>query len=413
MKKLFTSLVIIFCTALNPVLSQSGWTIYNDTNSILAPGTFSSLAIDQTGNIWAGSPNSGLFKFDGSIWTDYSSSHTNILHNFINDILVDNSNNIWVANYKGLSMYNGTTFINYDTSNAPFKGVTVYALGKDNNGKIWLASRQGSFGYKDITIYDGSVWTDLATLAGLDSIANEHPDFAFTSSNDVWIAYESGIKFFNSSTNSLSFYPKATTGLWSSSTVAIDANGTVWAGGFDGILRNNGTWHTFDNVTDLGLSSNTLYYDFYIDGNTLWAGTSSGLLNINLSNGSIVQNFNSTNSPLEDNCVNKIQKDSNGNLWMATTIGVVKMNPAMVGVEKMNEKSNIIVSPNPSTGNYKLEYDKKFSYRVYSIDGSLILDGDCSDLKLNLDLTQYENGIYFLAVYDKGSLNHYVKLVKN
>ena len=346
MKKIYSAfmLAVLFNLSATMLLAQAGWTIYDHSNSALATSSvYKAVAVDASGNIWAGGSYSGLFKFNGTAWTEYSTFNSTILHDDINAIVIDNSNKVWAGNYKGISVYNGTTFTNYDTISAGFDGMTVYTLAKDNNGKIWIASKNGSFGYKGITTYDGSIW---ANLSGYPSqlVNQEFTDFAFTASNETWIG-STGIAKWN---GTFSFYPKATTGLWNSDCVAIDGSGTVWAGGFDGLLKYSGsTWTFYDNVTFFGFTSNTFFYDILVDGNILWIGTAKGLLKFDRTTSSVLVNYNSTNSPLQDNCVVSIAKDASGNLWMGTTIGVVKMNPSQVGAVNELDNYPIRVYPNP------------------------------------------------------------------
>ncbi len=412
MKKIY-SLVICFLLLIVSIstIAQPGWTIYNSTNSALTSGTYRAIAIDQTGNIWAGGSYSGLFKFSSNTWTGYNSTSSNLLHDDIQDILVDNSNNIWTANYKGVSVFNGSTFTNYDTANASFDGSTVYALGKDNNGVIWLSSVNGSFGYQGITTFDGSTWNNLTGYPS-QVAGGEFSDFAFNSGNETWIASGTGITKFGST---FTFYPKAVTGLWSSSCVAIDGSSNMWAGGFDGILKYTGsTWTMYENVADLGLTSNTLYYDICVDGNLLWIGTSSGLLKFDRNSGTILANYNASNSPLTNNCVTKIVKDVNGNIWMATTIGIVKLDPTLVAVKELTNADAFQIFPNPSEGsfNFTFKTGTNADYKIYSVDGAFIKSGKMTSNKSQVSLSDSPDGIYFIHITNESSINQIVKLIK-
>jgi len=297
MKKIYKfSLAVFILLFANPVKSQINWTIYTSTNSILGSDNYRCIEIDQGGNVWVGSAYSGLYKYNGSTWTKFSTSNSTILNNDIYDLLVDNTNKVWAGSYKGVSVYNGITFTNYDTLNAPFNGITVYALGKDKTGKIFLSSKNGSFGYQGITTFDGTNW---ANLSGYPSQINgdEFSDFAFNASNDGFIASETGVTKYAGT--AFTFYPKATTGLWSSTCVEVDASGNTWWAGFDGLLKYNGsTWTYFDNVADLGVTSNTIFYDMLIDGNIIWLGSTSGLIKFDRVSGMVLANYKATNSPL-------------------------------------------------------------------------------------------------------------------
>ncbi len=415
MKKIYSFTLSVFTLTSLTSVAQAGWTVYSYTTSSTIPNTtFNSIAIDQSGNIWAGGSYSGIVKYNGTSWSKFTQTNSNILHDDIHDIIVDNTNKIWVGNYKGISVYNGTNFTNYDTINAAFNGVTVYSLGKDNNGVIWVASRNGSFGYMGLATFNGTTWTNLTGLPS--QVVNEDMnDFVFTSTNEAWIANGGGMLKYN---GSFTFYPKAFTGLWSSNCIVKDASGDIWAGGFDGLLRystTGTTWVMRDNVADLGLTSNTLFYDILVDGNFLWLATSSGLLKFNISTGAIVANYKSGNSPLATNCVTRMAKDASGKIWLATTIGIVKMDPTqLVGIEELN-KASIKIYPNPSTGIYNFSSDDftNLKYKIYSVNGALLSEGKASSNNFKINLNDQVSGMYFVHIETENSIKQVFKLIKN
>ncbi len=415
MKKLYSFLLGSMALTLTSV-AQQGWTVYSYTTSSTIPNTsFNSIAIDQSGNIWAGTGYSGIVKYNGTAWSKFTQSNSNILHDFTNDILVDNSNKVWVGNYKGVSVYNGTNFTNYDTVNASFNGATVYSLGKDNNGKIWLASRNGSFGYQGITTFDGTNWTNLTGMPS--QVVNEDMnDYVFTSGNEAWIANGGGMLKYN---GAFTFYPKAVTGLWSSTAIVKDASGNIWAGGFDGLLKysptGSTTWTMHDNVADLGVTSNTIFSDILVDGNFLWLATTSGLMKYSMITNSVVANYKSGNSPLTTNCVARMAKDATGKIWMATTIGIVKMDPTqLVGVEEIN-KTPFTISPNPSNGLFTINYEGSINltYKTYSVNGALINEGSAHSSNFQVDLKDASSGMYFVHIETENSGTQVIKLLKN
>lgn len=396
MKNYFYLIIIIFLISNNSI-AQPGWTVYDNTNTILSTGVYTAIAIDLSGNIWSGNYSSGLYKFDGTTWTRFGISNSSILSESITDIVVDNSNKVWTGTNKGVSVYDGTTFMNYDTNNASFDGFSIYTLAKDNNGVIWLASKTGSFGYKGITTFDGSVWTNLTGYPTQISNA-EFSDFAFAANNDAWLACNNGFAKYNGT--AFTYYPPVTT-LPGSQVTTVDANGIVWVGGFDALVKYDGnTWTKYDNVADLGLVSNTLYYDMLSDGNTLWIACSEGLVKFNKNTATVVENFNSLNSPLEDNCVTKITKDANGIIWLSTTIGVVKMDPAIVGVEENASPYMFSIYPNPVVDQLNIEFSdyNDVTLELLSSDGRLLQRMDLNSAKTRIDIDNFVAGIYFAKV---------------
>ncbi|MPM06131.1 hypothetical protein SDC9_52427 [bioreactor metagenome] len=412
MKNYFVALGFIFFlfSGLQSV-SQNGWTVYDESNTSMLTESYSTIAVDGSGIIWCGSHYSGIYKFDGTNWTWVTNSNSGILSNYIRDIEIGNDNKVWVATSKGLSVFNGVSLTNYDTSNAGFNGVDVYSLGEDNNGKIWLSSSNSSFTSCNITTFDGSIWTNLTGYPSqIDSA--EFYDYKFTSTNVAWIGGEVGITKHN---GSFSFYPYATTGIWSTQAVAVDSYDNVWAVGFDGILKYNGSsWHVWLNTTDLGFTSSTYYSDMLIDGNILWITCNQGLIKFNMSSETIIEVYDETNSPLTHGCLNAISKDASGNLWLATSIGIIKMNPSQTGINTLNQSEVISTFPNPSTGIFNLKFSesKNYTYKVYSDEGVLVATGKGFDSDFDVDLSAMVDGLYHIVVYDDNSVYKTIKLIK-
>lgn len=410
-KKIGFFFSLLLLSFINPSMAQTGWTIYNNANtSILTSGFYGAIAIDQSGNIWSGGSYTGLYKFDGTTWTKFSTTNSTLLNNSIADIVVDNSNRIWAANYKGVSVYNGTTFTNYDTANASFDGPSVYALGKDNNGKIWLAS-QSSLVNNGISTFDGSTWTNLTGYPSQIS-GKKFNNFAFTPSNEAWIASEVGVTKY---TSSFTFYPYAVTGLWSSSCVAVDASSNIWFAGFDGLLKYDGSsWTFYDNVVDLNLGTNTLYNCIFPDGNYLWIGSSAGLLQVNRNTGAILAKYDASNSPLTNNCISNITKDASGCLWMSSSIGIIKMNPTLVGVSDEYANTKTSIYPNPSDGMYNISMEDQtdVNYEIYTLDGKLIKEGKLTSINSELNIADAPNGMYFIHLIMPNATRKIVKLIK-
>ncbi|MFI5203867.1 MAG: T9SS type A sorting domain-containing protein, partial [Flavobacteriales bacterium] len=368
--------------------------------------TYTSVEIDNTGNIWSGNGLNGAYRFNGTSWTEFSTFNSNILHDFTNDIVVDNSNNVWVSNYKGISVYNGTNFTNYDTANADFLGMTVGSMKKDASGKIYLCSRNGSFGYEGVTTYSVGTWTNLTGYPA-QLVGEEFADFAFAPNADVWMATGNGFTKYVPSTTTFTFYPYASTGIWSTESVVMDGT-TVYAGGFDGIVRNNGSWTMYSTTTNFGLTSNTFFYDLLIDGNILWAATSRGLLKIDKSTMTILVNYNSTNSPLDDNCVSDIERAANGDLWLATTIGVVKMVPSQVGISEI-EPFRFSVYPNPANETLYVNFSEQFDGTIDVLDltGKLLQSNTviAQPNFTSLDISSLNEGVYIIRLTNQNTGN--------
>jgi len=269
--------------------------------------------------------NSGLDKRpeDFSNWAAVSSSD------------FDKQGNLWVANgyvndrlkkFDTASSWTGYNFTDVITND------NKHGLGDvivDNNGNKWLEMRQNGV---LVLNRDGTKTKALTTVSGNGSL----PD------NIVY-------------------------------SMAADKNNRIWIGTLKGLVR-------FDNVSSLFSSNN---YDakpiiIKLDGGTdenqgqvllgeqpilsiavdgadnKWFGTQTGgVLSTNPSGQKTLHIFNTDNSPLPSNFINKIKvDDSTGKVYFATTKGIVAFNnnvaPFGTGLDET------YAYPNPSTKDNEL-----------------------------------------------------------
>jgi hypothetical protein len=96
--------------------------------------------------------------------------------------------------------------------------------------------------------------------------------------------------------------------------------------------------------------------------------------------------------------------DSTGVLRNSWTLTVVKSEPFLDLDEEVFESLNIF--PNPTTGNLNIEFDKKGSYVIYSMEGKQLVESSTIKNSLTkVDLSILKSGVYFLQVTtDTGSV---------
>ncbi|MBV1908243.1 MAG: response regulator [Kangiellaceae bacterium] len=120
----------------------------------LGDSTIRTMLQDYQGNIWFGTWNNGLQKYDSEF--DRIVSYKNdpfdpnsLSNNTIRSLYIDNTGNLWVGTFNGLNRLSADAIIsgeNEFTSYLEKDGLpnsAVYGIAGDINGKLWLSTNNG------------------------------------------------------------------------------------------------------------------------------------------------------------------------------------------------------------------------------------------------------------------------------
>ena len=144
---------------------------------------------DHQGNLWIGT-DQGLYKYDGKTFKNYNQKdglrHIDISRK---SILVDKSGNIWVGTHGGIFRYDPKA----DESGAPsfskfpdIPHINVAGIMEDQSGNIWFASSE-----KGVYRYDGKKITHYSTKELLGE--NYAGGMAQDKSGNMWFTMKNGI----------------------------------------------------------------------------------------------------------------------------------------------------------------------------------------------------------------------------
>ncbi|MFA7290199.1 MAG: PEGA domain-containing protein, partial [Melioribacteraceae bacterium] len=118
------------------------WVSYKYHNSDIGDNYFQSIEVDNSGNIWFGSMQSGVSFFDKKKFYRLNSSNSIIPDNSINAIKTDKNGSVWIGTNKGIVKYQNGSWTNY--SNSIFEA-NVRSIDFDSKGNIWVATLSGVF----------------------------------------------------------------------------------------------------------------------------------------------------------------------------------------------------------------------------------------------------------------------------
>jgi ligand-binding sensor domain-containing protein len=339
---------------------------YSYINSILPPidKEPTNVAIDSQGNLWAGSPQNGLFELSNGTWSVFTTANSGLPSNTVNRIAFDQNGIAWIATAAGLSKmdtqswvvynkettrgpgplsnhliqhfidhnghhwmitdpaniskYDGSTWTHYNHSNTstlPVSGFTCIA--EDKEGNIWLGTRENG-----AIKFDGTAWSIYTT--GNSQIGDNYvSSIACDAQGNLWFgSFQHGLSKFDG--HEWSIIPSFSNGFNARliQSLLADNQGNLWIGTIDaGLYKFNGTAFT-SIVPDLEgvMSKSIMAMTMDLAGN-LWLSSPNGLLKYNIEHKNW-QQFTTANSPLINGNIRTLTIDKNNNVWMGTTGGV-------------------------------------------------------------------------------------------
>jgi hypothetical protein len=209
---------------------DGSWTVFS------APRDAGPMTVGTDGAVWIALGDRDLARFDGSEWQVFEvpwslgqvASWTDSL-----DVAPDGT--VWagVQDYGGVLAFDGADWTHYTTSDGlPEKVGWSVAVAPD--GTVWAGSVQDRTSGGGVAQFDGSTWTHFTTEHGLLS---DSATVAVGADGTVWAVHQTGVSRFDG--RAWTAFPDVLgNGEWAS----VDASGTLWMPsrdsgviGFDGV----------------------------------------------------------------------------------------------------------------------------------------------------------------------------------
>jgi len=118
------------------------WTLYNQTSNPAFPSNnVTALAKDNSGNIWIGTNDVGLVKFDGTNFTTYNTL-SGLPSNSITCVEAI-GNQVYIGTNAGLSRFDGVVFTNYNVASSTLPDDIITCIKAETPNLIWLGGIDG------------------------------------------------------------------------------------------------------------------------------------------------------------------------------------------------------------------------------------------------------------------------------
>jgi ligand-binding sensor domain-containing protein len=153
-------------------------------SSMNRPYSVYSTLVDKAGNVWFGTQEKGVCRYDGNSFTFFTGQGLELAA--VRTLFQDKAGNIWAGNNgAGLFKFNGKEFMNFTNekglANPGFlkklegkEGTLArpWAINEDDKGNLWIGTIDAG-----VWKYDGTTLTNYTTKDGLDG-------------NSIWAIYK-------------------------------------------------------------------------------------------------------------------------------------------------------------------------------------------------------------------------------
>lgn len=288
---------------------------------------------DQDGNLWYGSEENGLSKFNPSSGELQKYGHRDgdrhsISSNQVLDVLQDSNGLIWVATASGLDLYRPKTndFSRFTNQNSNLPADRVISLFQSKEGKYWVGTGSG--------LYSG-MRADFLKFNQTNSNLSNNVVNAITESKDgsIWVGTSDGLNRLRKGEEKFVWINESTNPSIPNTQVMslLSEKDTIWVGSYDGGLSridlNTNLTHTFKHspLEPSTIAGNGITSITRLSTGELLVGTYGGGLSLYNDENGTFQNFKKdpvSPSSISSDMVLAIYEDSLGHVWIGTEDGL-------------------------------------------------------------------------------------------
>jgi ligand-binding sensor domain-containing protein len=217
---------------------------------------------------------------------------------------------LWIGSYDGLIRFDGSQFLTFNKNNTPqLQSFHARVLKGDKKGNMWIGTSLGLVKY-----YKGK-FTDISGERNKLFILSMWVDEI---NRKIWIGTrDSGLYIYDIDNDT---FTKVESNFSNDllTTIVQDNSGGLWIGSEKNGLAyfKNQRWTYYDK--DDGLTNTEVQSLYFDDDSGLYIGTSSGLFVLRDGQLSEIEKAHGLR-------INKIKKDNNGFIWLATATGAYKI----------------------------------------------------------------------------------------
>jgi signal transduction histidine kinase/ligand-binding sensor domain-containing protein len=230
---------------------------------------------------------------------------TSLKSNTVHAVLQDRAGDLWLGTSAGAVRYDGSRFRLFGASTTPeFGDGGVSALAQDASGTLYLGTTSGAVFQRT-----GQVWKRLFAPSRPGIVRS----LCAARDGSVWAAFDDQPPTRWKDGRAEAFLAQAQT--LTPQVIAEAADGAIWIGTRDGLLRAQGEVFTRQEISD------TVQALWWSASGVLWIGTPHGLYR--MENGH-ARRYTEGDGLAKDH-VSAILEDHHGNLWVGTAGGLSRL----------------------------------------------------------------------------------------
>jgi len=289
-------------------LGDLEWIPYDTGNSAIISDEISAINEDTLGNIWIGSFDSGICRYDGrGQWIGFSEL-SGVIGNKIHVIFKDQTGALWMGSNVGL--FKNEDGLNWELV-APLPN--VISIAEDRDGNLWVGTQSDGV-YK----YDRSSCNKL----NINGMANNQAIWCMIRDHEgyLWLGTD-GAGAFRLQLNWQMFNTSNSALVDHSITDIVEVDSVLWfATAHHGLARYDGTAFESVTIADPNPVANFVHALLVDQNNSnwIWCATEHGVHRFDR----ISRSWTSWIDSLPSNYVYDIIQDRNGRCWFATRLGI-------------------------------------------------------------------------------------------
>jgi ligand-binding sensor domain-containing protein len=284
---------------------------------------------DRADNLWFGTTNEGLYKYDGKAFTQFTVAN-GLISNAISFLLEDRDGRLWIGTDIGVCVYDGKTFLKVEIPlrkdmppNSQRNTHNVFSIMQDKRGKLWFATIDGVY------IYNGKTFSPFIIKEDVPGFMSSNHNVEYIledKGGNIWFGGRNNEGVFRYDGKSIANFRISEQKDFNWAWPALqDKNGSIWFNNWSGAYRFDG--RSFTKLNGLSTAPvNPITRIIEDKKGNLWFGGSGGIWQYNgkslthftVKDGFVNNDIGSFLDNRKGNEVWSILEDKTGTLWIGT-----------------------------------------------------------------------------------------------